>query len=315
MPTPIITDGSMDRLVRAPKVVLPKDQGLFAERASRFDQLAAESSGMGDYMRLLAQVCRAQSAAFKARTAHSVSERAIANSREHGMPPLSAHVFPRDESWHIDLRDIVAAVQRDAGAMTPEVTATLKELGTLAETDHESLDAIADRLIAGDSLVEDSSSIPFVGAALQVYFTRLASTLKADSVSNCDVASVCPCCGMRPTASLVRIDPDRLNYRYLVCSLCMTEWNMERVRCSSCESEKDVAYMAIESNDKPGLGQAVSAETCDSCKTYLKIFSQEKDALVDPIADDLNSLALDLLVDEKGYARTGPNLLFYPGHV
>ena len=71
MPTPIITDGSMDRLVRAPKVVLPKDGGLFAERASRFDQLAPESSGMGNYMRLLAQVCRAQSAAFKARTAHT----------------------------------------------------------------------------------------------------------------------------------------------------------------------------------------------------------------------------------------------------
>ena len=36
--------------------------------------------------------------------------------------------------------------------------------------------------------------------------------------------------------------------------------------------------------------------------------------MVDPIADDLNSLDLDVLVDEKGFARTGPNLLFYPGH-
>jgi len=315
MPTPIITDGSMDRLVRAPKVVLPKDGGLFAERASRLDKLAAESSEMGSYMRLLAQICRGQSAAFKARKAHSVSERAIVNSREHGMPPLSAHVFPRDSSWHEDLKEIVTTIQRDSGTTTPELAATLRELLALAETNHDSLEAISDRLIAGDSLVEDGPKVPFIGAALQVYFTRLASALQADSVSHCDVASVCPCCGMRPTASLVRIDPDRLNYRYLVCSLCMTEWNMERVRCSSCESEKDVAYMAIESNDKPGLGQAVSAETCDSCKTYLKIFSQEKDALVDPIADDLNSLALDLLVDEKGYARTGPNLLFYPGHV
>jgi FdhE protein len=41
---------------------------------------------------------------------------------------------------------------------------------------------------------------------------------------------------------------------------------------------------------------------------------QEKDANIDPMADDLNSLALDMMVDEKGYSRTGPNLLFYPGH-
>jgi FdhE protein len=40
---------------------------------------------------------------------------------------------------------------------------------------------------------------------------------------------------------------------------------------------------------------------------------QEKDPSMDPFADDLNTLALDMLVDEKGYARTGPNLLFYPG--
>ena len=35
--------------------------------------------------------------------------------------------------------------------------------------------------------------------------------------------------------------------------------------------------------------------------------------MLDPTADDLATLALDLLVDEQGYARSGPNLLFHPG--
>ena len=33
----------------------------------------------------------------------------------------------------------------------------------------------------------------------------------------------------------------------------------------------------------------------------------------DPVADDLATLALDMLVDEAGYLRSGPNPLFVPG--
>ena len=39
----------------------------------------------------------------------------------------------------------------------------------------------------------------------------------------------------------------------------------------------------------------------------------EKNRAVDPIADDLASLALDILLDEAGYQRSGPNLLLFPG--
>jgi FdhE protein len=62
-----------------------------------------------------------------------------------------------------------------------------------------------------------------------------------------------------------------------------------------------------------GIAAARRAEACDECKSYLKIFYQEKDPAVDPVADDLASLALDVLVDERGYGRSGPNLLFHPG--
>lgn len=90
-----------------------------------------------------------------------------------------------------------------------------------------------------------------------------------------------------------------MNYRYLVCALCMTEWNMERVKCTSCEEEKGVAYLTVEVEGRLPADVPIRAETCDECKTYLKIFMQEKDPNIDPIADDLNSLALDMLVDER----------------
>jgi FdhE protein len=38
-----------------------------------------------------------------------------------------------------------------------------------------------------------------------------------------------------------------------------------------------------------------------------------KDPEVDPVADDLASLTLDLLMAERECLRSGPNLLFIPG--
>ena len=97
------------------------------------------------------------------------------------------------------------------------------------------------------------------------------------------------------------------NLRYLHCALCNTEWNLSRAICTTCNTDKGVALQELE-----GSNGAVRAETCDSCHTYLKMVYQEKDPYVDPVADDLATLALDILVDEAGYARSGPNLLL-PG--
>ena len=312
MPTTIITDGSMDKLVEAPPVVLPR-RSIFIDRAARFDALGS-SEMLGGYMRLMGHVCRAQGKAFAARPPVAIDAKAIENSRNYGMPPLSAHVFPRGDAWLQDLRDIVAGVGQQEAVLTQEIKASLASLSKAIESDPASVDSCADRLIAGDPLPEDGAWYPFVGAALQVFFSRMAASLEAADVGACDIPTVCPCCGMRPTGSVIRLDPDRQNYRYLACALCMTEWNMARVKCSSCESEKSVGYLIIDEEGRSASDVAVRAETCDECKTYLKIFVQEKEPMVDVIADDLNTLPLDMLVHEKGYARTGPNFLFYPGH-
>jgi FdhE protein len=58
---------------------------------------------------------------------------------------------------------------------------------------------------------------------------------------------------------------------------------------------------------------AVQAETCDDCGHYLKIVHMAKDTQVDPVADDLASIALDLLVAETGKQRHGVNLMLLFG--
>jgi FdhE protein len=107
-------------------------------------------------------------------------------------------------------------------------------------------------------------------------------------------------------ASIVRADKAYQGYRYLHCSLCATEWHLVRVKCSHCESTEGVHYHSIE-----GGSAAVRAEACDSCKTYRKICYQEHDMEVEPMADDLASLTLDLLMTEAGFHRGSGNPLLW----
>ena len=112
----------------------------------------------------------------------------------------------------------------------------------------------------------------------------------------------------------MRVGAEQSNLRYLVCSLCATEWNLARIKCTSCDADKGLQYLALTRDEQEkGTDAPTRAEACDECRSYLKIFYQEKDPQVEPVADDLATLALDVLVDEQGYGRSGPNLLFHPG--
>lgn len=310
MPTPIITDGTMERVTSAPRVVLPVTASLFADRAARFLQLAA-GHPMADYLALMGALAQAQHDTLGKRSAAAVPTGALEQSRDYGMPPLAALSHARDPQWRDDLRELASAV-----ASRPTAKAMVEAVRAL---DAAALESLADRVLGGTTLDADAAAVPLVGAALQVYFTRLAATIDVELVKNFDVVTVCPVCATRPVASVVRLGGERNNLRYLVCALCSTEWHLTRIKCSACEDEKGVHYLSLTFGDaeptanEVGPAAARRAEACDECKSYLKIFYQEKDPQVDPMADDLASLALDLLVDEQGYGRSGPNLLFHPG--
>jgi FdhE protein len=303
--TPIITDGSTDRARNAPRIVLPSRE-VFATRARRFAQLA-RGSAVADYLALLARIAAGQHRALEARASERVSDGALAASRDFGMPPLSSQAHARSDAWRADLADILDDAR--AGA-SEDVASTIDRL---AAVETPELEACADRLLAGTAPPEEAAIAPFVGAALQTYFTRLAAALDPGWIENCDVPGFCPACASRPLASVVRLDAERANLRYLVCSLCATEWNLARIQCTSCAGEGEVKYLALQSRGDVRADPAARAEVCDACMSYLKIFYQEKDPNLEPLADDLATIALDLSVDEQGYARSGPNLLFHPG--
>jgi FdhE protein len=113
-------------------------------------------------------------------------------------------------------------------------------------------------------------------------------------------------CATLPVASVVRSDKRSQGYRYLHCGLCESEWHMVRITCSHCLANDGITYHSIE-----GGADAIRAESCSKCRTYRKIFYQEKDGAVECVADDLASIALDLLMTEDGFHRTSGNPLLW----
>ncbi len=280
----------------AAPTLLPVITTLFAERADRFAALASGHS-LGDWLNFLGQLSRAQHVAIQALPALVLPDIVpLEQARTHGMPPLNIAVRP--PVW----RDVLRQIARALGADAPEVAR--KALEALQAADDAWLEKLADTLLSGEFEAGDAAELPFVAAALQVVFTKLASQLDAQQLQKLDAHGVCPCCGSPAVASVVRLGAAINNLRYLHCSLCNTEWNVSRAICTSCDTDKAVALHEVD-----GSKGTVRAETCDACQSYLKIVYQEKDPNVDPVADDLATLALDILVDEAGYQRSGPNLL------
>jgi FdhE protein len=218
------------------------------------------------------------------------------------MPLIHATGMARPGAW----RELALVISASA-AGSAAASAGVREIDRrLRELSLQDLEAQADALLAARTTEIDVATAPFLMAALQVQWTALARSLQTADVAPLEVSGVCPACGTLPVASVVRADAESQGYRYLHCALCATEWHMVRVTCTQCQNNENLGYHSIE-----GSSGAIRAESCDRCHTYRKILYQEKDADVEPVADDLASLALDLLMAEAGYQRGSGNPLLW----
>jgi len=288
-----------------PRIRLPGPEGPFAVRARRLRQLAAPGGAgqaIADYLRLMAALADAQARALPDFAVASPTPAQIARARTHRMPVIHATGWARSPAW----RELALGIA-DSVAASPAAPADVRGVAQrLRGSTAKELEAQADALLAARVAEVDLATAPFLMAALQVQWVALASRLKADDVAPLEVPAVCPVCGTLPVASIVRSDAGSQGYRYLHCALCATEWHLVRVTCSQCQNTENLGYHSIE-----GGSEAIRAESCDRCHTYRKILYQEKDADVEPVADDLASLALDLLMADAGYQRGSGNPLLW----
>lgn len=288
----------------APATLLSPKADLFAARAMRLRHLAHDHS-LGPWLNWLADLCAAQQKALDALPVPG--RRPVATIDP--VQPLLAPEYPALQNAWPGIYDQLKAAATDFAAGNRAAPHPV-----LPEYTTEALELKASRcrqLAAGETVLAERDIADFlVAAALQVAWTAAARQLALPELTSLPNQDACPCCGSLPLGSIVMAGDGKSGLRYLECSLCATRWNAVRARCTLCADGSVVNYLSL-----AGGNEAVQAETCDHCHGYIKTFFQGKDMQVDPLADDLASLALDVLVGEQGYARGTPNLFLSDGEV
>lgn len=289
--------------IAAPAFVrLPDIATLFLHRAERLEALAP-GNPLEPYLRFVAAIARAQ---------HDTAPRLppgtlpaadhMAFCKAHEFPLIDRLTWKRDTSFVAGARLLAAALKE-----VPMPDPATQALAAFAGRDDASLEALAERVLRESQEPWEAAETPFVGAALELHYARMAALLDPVDPAPVEPRNLCPVCGALAVASIVDTARGRQGSRFLCCSLCQTRWNYTRIQCAHCVSTKGIAYQTIEGGSK-----AVRAETCDECRTYTKILYLEEDAALDPVADDLATLTLDMLVAETGWARACPSFYLLP---
>ncbi|WP_295488750.1 formate dehydrogenase accessory protein FdhE [uncultured Pseudomonas sp.] len=292
--------------VMPPFLHLPADN-LFELRALRLEHLA-QGHALGEYLRLIARLCRVQQQLLD----DPPSDVPVAEARQrlcisHGLPPLAADSLVREGPWLIWLQALLDHFD------APAPGALADALQTLRDSDDVQRKGWGIALLGGQYDALPAALVPFIGAALQAAWASWRRALPSDELKPGGSLAQCPCCGSPAMAGLVRNRGKHNGLRYLTCSLCACEWHVVRVKCVYCESSKDLRYTSLE-DDRHGPGKApLRAECCPGCNTYLKHCYLENDAVAEALADDLASLALDMRLNEEGFQRMAPNLMLAPG--
>lgn len=287
---------AIGRIPKPPFAHLPDPAALFSARARRFDALAA-GHGLGPYLGFLAGLARVQDAvARETPPASAPPVAALARARTHAMPPLNRDAFAPDRRTFAILAAVIA---RTAALSMPE--AAQAALSRLAATAEEGRAGVIGNVLADAVPFEEVAEHAIVAAALQVDFAARAATLDAAELQ--PVADgVCPACGSAPVASVIVRWPHYEGNRYCTCSLCATMWHYVRAKCTLCGKTGKIGFREVEGGDG-----AVKAEVCGDCKGYAKVLYAERDAALDPVADDVATLALDLLLRGEGFRRGAVN--------
>ena len=291
-PSPAMIGG----VPEAPLVLLPEPQALFEARARRFDHLAL-SNPLAPYLAFLAALSRVQARlAAELPAPEPLPADRIALSRASRMPPIDRLSLARDDA----LDTVLTRLCAEAAAIEMPEAARLALSAVTAAGAEDRLWLLTN--ILTDTVPEDSvAPHVFAAAAVQLHLARIAAALPADQLVRIRIG-ICPACGGRPASSSVMAAAGIENLRYAACGCCATRWNEVRVHCLSCGGNGKISYRSAETDEA-----TVKAETCGDCQSWVKILYHLKNPSLDPIADDVGSLGLDLMMKDAGYRRGGFN--------
>ena len=287
---------SIGEVADPPFAVLPDPLTVFERRSKRFEHVAAGHQ-IEPYLRFLSQLCAAQHRTQEgAATPPLPSQDRLATALDNTMPPISlgnVEIGGAFDEIFISLLGELGSAQ-----LTPEAHAALESAKALDAPGRRSLV----EAVLLDEIPRDEVAVHVLAAAAaQVYFAKLAAQLDVSKLKRV-ADGACPACGGAPLSSMIVGWDGSHGTRFCTCSICATHWNVVRIKCLVCSSDKGIAYHSL-----AGGAGTIMGETCESCSCYVKMLHNHKDGALDPLVDDVASLALDLTLQREGWKRASVN--------
>ncbi|UXN03102.1 formate dehydrogenase accessory protein FdhE [Bartonella sp. HY406] len=272
---------------------------LFEDRALRFERLAP-TNPVSSYIQFLTNLTKAQhetAQKFKDGFTSLTDEK---SQISFGMPIIDRTALYRNPLANKITKDLFARIEK---ITMPE--ASMKALAAVKKSkmmQKEIAENLNDRKLQEDQLPEHI----FMLASLQVLYSLAASQIDASNIKPLE-QNLCPACGGTHSASQIVNWPNAEGTRFCSCLYCGTMWNYVRIKCTFCGETGAVEYGEVA--DGPG---SILVESCRDCGKYCKMTDAQKDVNLDVFADDIGSLALDLLVKQEGrFVRGAFNPFLY----
>ncbi len=221
---------------------------------------------------------------------------------------VSSHLFPHNnpdgplrERLDVDvalrpLSALLLLVERNGPSKLAEQARHID--GSTKDWQRQSVESF----LSQDSGDAEKPDAFFARVLLQPYAEHLAVAEPPQPAGS--AGSVCPICKARPQAAVLRPEGDG-GKRFLLCSLCLTEWEFRRILCPTCGEEN---YQKLPRYSAEDIA-AVRVEACDTCRFYLKSIDLTVDGHAVPLVDEVATVTLDLWAQEHGYKKAEPNLV------
>jgi len=278
-----------------PSIMQMELSTLYALRAERLRALAAAKVPMADYLLFAAGLVDWQRAWLANHPLPPPDVQTLLTI-DWQSPPLMPAKGIEAGYWRVALDGLL---QLFAGKLSGGFIAQIAAM--------DGKEAAALALLAGDTSLTGTDGAPFFWAALSLYWAQWARSRPLDVHQVVGAArDFCPLCGGAPVVAMVVAQPQD-GLRYLHCSLCESAWHMVRAQCSACGQSGKLRYWSLAAEKN------IQSESCGDCMSHLKVLQQSNDPNLEPLADDLATLALDALVEEQGFARSGLNPFLFPG--
>jgi formate dehydrogenase accessory protein FdhE len=235
----------------------------------------------------------------------SVQERlstALRGSLARRSPPIETGKLRE----HIDVDLVLPFLAESLKALLPNSPGPLAEFikAFLKGSRNRSAAALQQYAMAGgtDEAPGDSREELIARVLVDPYAALLAA--RQVTPTGGKAGNLCPNCGGRPVAGVLRIEGDG-GKRYLLCAFCSTEWEFRRIYCAYCGEAREESLPVFVAEKFP----QIRVEACDTCRHCIRTVDLTKDGHAISVVDDLAAIPLALWAEEYGYQRIHGNLL------